>query len=424
MPEQCRSSLRITGSAAVVASLAAAVLLLSGITAPPAADAVTVEQLLFLEAWRAVDRAYVDKDFNGQTWFRVREAYLKKETMNNRAQTYTAVRKLLASLDDPFTRLLEPERLAALRRGTAGSVTGVGVELTLDAQPGKLSELVVVTPLLGGPADVAGIRAGDFLVEIAGHPTAGLSLYEASDLLLGDVGSEVQISVRSGKKPVKQLTLIRQKLTISPVSYTSCGVVSPTVGLPKANAEVAYIRLATFSTKTAEALREAITEAQTAGKAGIVLDIRNNGGGSFPAGVQVARQLMDKGDIVLIADAGGVRDVYSADGKALDKTTPLTVLVNKGTASASEVLAGALKDSRRATIAGSTTFGKGLIQTVVDLSDGSGMAITVARYQTPAGVDINKIGIEPDIALQADALPTDGPGVCRVLSSPTAPRIF
>jgi len=393
----------------------------------PAAHAVTTEQLLFLEAWRAVDRAYVDKGFNGQSWFRVREQYLKSEPMDNREQTYAAISKLLQTLDDPFTRFLKPERLAALRRGTSGAVTGVGVEVTYDDKQGAAGELVVVTPLAGGPAEAAGIKAGDTIAAIDNVSTRGLSLYEASDLLLGGEGTPLTMTVRPAGQgsQLKEVTLTRQRLQVNPVSWARCSRASPSVGPEGSSGSLGYIRVATFNGKTVQAFKEALNELEEKGMDGLVLDIRNNGGGLFPAGVQVGRLLLNSGDIVLIADSNGVRDVYSTDGSALDTTTPLAVLVNKGTGSASEVLAGALQDNKRASIVGDTnTFGKGLIQTIVDLSDGSGVAVTVAKYQTPAGVDINKVGVAPDIKIAADALPVPGSDVCSALQGPSAPRLF
>ncbi|WIA31928.1 hypothetical protein OEZ86_002787 [Tetradesmus obliquus] len=407
-----------------LAAAATAVAVGLGAAALPA-QAVTSEQLLFLEAWRAVDRAYVDKSFNGQSWFKLRETYLKKEPMDRRAQTYDAIRKLLAVLDDPFTRFLEPSRLAALRRGTAGSVTGVGLEITYDGGSGK--DVVVLTPAPGGPAEKAGARAGDVIVTVDGTAVKGLSLYDVSDLLQGEADSQVEVVLQAPGAPsnTRTLQLTRQKVTINPVTSTTCSNVAAAALPPgAAKQQLGYVRLATFNSNTTAAAQQAFTELSKQGVAGLVLDIRNNGGGLFPAGVNVARMLVDRGDLVLIADSQGIRDIYSADGNSIDSATPLVVLVNRGTASASEVLAGALKDSKRGLIAGERTFGKGLIQTVVDLSDGSGVAVTVARYQTPAGVDINKIGVSPDVQLDPEVLPTDLEGVCRVLGSDAAPRLF
>jgi C-terminal peptidase prc len=404
--------------AAVVASrrplllaAAAALLTTTGLASPallpPAAHAVTTEQLLFLEAWRAVDRAYVDKAFNGQSWFRVRERYLKEEQMRTREETYSAVRKLLASLDDPFTRFLEPERLAALRSGTKGSVTGVGLEIAFAQQQKKQqgqAEVAVVAPAAGGPAERAGVRAGDVIAAIDGRPTAGMSLYEASELLQGEEGTKVALTLRRGGggggggggagKPLS-VDVTRRRVEIKAVESRLCAD-----GAAKSS-PVGYIRLATFNNNSASASADAAAELARKGATRFVLDLRNNGGGVFASAVAIARQWVPKGDLVLIADAQGVRDVYSADPGELIaglEGKPLVVLVNRGTASAAEVLAGALKDSGRAKrVVGERTYGKGLIQTVVDLSDGSGVAVTVARYQTPSGTDINKIGIRPDV---------------------------
>ncbi|KAG1678173.1 hypothetical protein FOA52_016110 [Chlamydomonas sp. UWO 241] len=396
-------------AAGAASAALSATLLLGAFVAPPPADAITTQQLLFLEAWRAVDRAYVDKGFNGQSWFRIREKYLKQEPMDNRDQTYAAIMKLLASLDDPFTRFLPPDRLQALRRGTSGSVTGVGVEVTYPPVGSGEKALRVVTPIPGGSADAAGVKAGDSIVSIDGTSTEGLSLYEASDLLLGAPNSEIVLSVRSGTAPPKTLTLTRRAFIVPPVNYSMCGSVAPGVGPAGVDGPIGYIRIATFNTQTAEAWKDALVAVRKAGATRIVMDIRNNGGGLFPAGVEVARSLVGTGDIVLIADANGTRDIYSATGvmSVIDGTTPLSVIVNQGTASASEVLAGSLQDNRRATIVGETprTFGKGLIQTVVDLSDGSGITVTVAQYRTPLGTDINKVGIAPDLMVAPESLP-------------------
>ncbi|KAG2483375.1 hypothetical protein HYH03_017731 [Edaphochlamys debaryana] len=442
---------RRAGAAFCAAAAAAALSLGGGMLAPPAAQlgplgapgaaqAVSTEQLLFLEAWRAVDRAYVDKSFNGQSWFRVRETFLKQSSFDSRADTYSAIRKLVASLDDPFTRFLEPVRLQRLRSDTQrSSVTGVGVELSLTQGSGQAnSQLKVVTPAEGGPSERAGVRPGDVITAVDGKPTAGISLYEASDLLQGPPGTPVTLTVRSPGKdgklgPERELPIVREVIVIKPVSAASCsGVNTAALGLPApkepgaGSGRVEYIRVSTFNANTVEGVVAAIKEAKSSGAEGIVLDLRNNPGGLFPAGVEVAKLLLAGGDVVLIADSAGVRDIVSADAGALalDTRTPLSVWVNRGTASASEVLAGALKDNGRAVVVGDGTFGKGLIQTVVDLSDGSGLAVTVAKYQTPSGLDINKVGIRPDIRVDPDTLALGPEAACRQLAGPDAPRVF
>ncbi|KAI3434885.1 hypothetical protein D9Q98_002939 [Chlorella vulgaris] len=420
---------------AAVLTLSAAVSASALIATP--AEAVTQEQLLFLEAWRAVDRAYVDKKFNGQNWFKVREDAVKRTPLGSRADTHAAIRTLLASLGDPFTRFLDPDQYSALRRSTSGAVTGVGVEVSFSPKQGGSSSLVVIAPAPGGPAERAGIRPGDEILAIDGQDTSSLSLYAAGNLLQGPDGSEVVLQVQpggssgagggTGSSTSKEYRLTREQIKFNPVDSALCSS-SGQLAPGSSSSSLGYIRVATFNKQTAEKVRAALLTLREQGAERLVLDVRNNGGGLFPAGVEVGRMLLDSGDIVLIADSDGVRDIYSAERTAIDPSTPLVVLANRGTASASEVLAGALKDNGRAAVAGENTFGKGVIQTLIELSDGSAVAVTVAKYQTPAGIDINKVGIAPTLPLDAGTLadiPTSGEAFCRfAASSQQAPKLF
>ncbi len=359
------------------------------------ADAVTNEQLLYLEAWRAVDRAYVDKTFNGQSWFRVREDTLKKKKLLSREDTYSEIKSMLASLGDPFTRFLEPDQYKALRGATSGGkLVGCGLEVSFRSGSGSKS-LYVVSPAAKGPAERAGIRPGDEILKINGRDTGEMSLYAAGNALQGSEGSTATLTVRRGDRGTSkefEVEVTREKIDSKSVEFSTCGD------------DLGYLRIGSFSRMTAEDVLDALESFKGKGVGHIVLDVRNNGGGVFNAGVQVARMLINSGDLVLIADSDGVRDVVEAEGQAIDTKTPMVVLVNKGTASASEVLAGALKDNKRATIAGENSFGKGLIQTLVELSDGSAITVTVSKYQTPNGIDINKKGIAPDVILSDDEM--------------------
>jgi C-terminal peptidase prc len=217
--------------------------------------------------------------------------------------------------------------------------------------------------------------------------------------------------------PDRTLTLTREKVAFPAATSSLCG-----------DGATGYLRLPSFSRATPAAAAAALASLTAAGATRFVLDLRDNGGGVFPAAVDVARQWLPAArDIILIADAAGVRDSYESDGATLvPPAAPLTILVNRGTASAAEVLAGALRDNGRAVVAGEPTFGKGLIQTVVPLSDGSAVAVTVARYQTPAGDDINRVGIPPDLALDdggLNILPI-GDGFCAAAGKEGAPDLF
>ncbi|CAM6092327.1 unnamed protein product [Calypogeia fissa] len=421
--------LKRRGLAFFISSAMIAMLVVSGPTnyALQPAWSLTEENLVFLEAWRIVDRAYVDKSFNGQSWFRYREDALKREPMMTRSQTYDAIRKMLATLDDPFTRFLEPEKFKALKSGTNGALIGVGLEVGFDVSLGGTSEdLVVVSPVLGGPAGRAGIVPGDVILAIDGVSTKGMGLYDAARRLQGPLNSPVNLTVLNKNISMpKTVTVLREKVTLNPVSWKLCDVSNADQGPTK----LGYIRLSTFNQNSSRAVKTAIENLRESGATAFVLDIRNNSGGLFPAGVEIAKMWLDRGVIVYITDSKGVRDIYETDGVgAIATTEPLTVLVNKGTASASEILAGALKDNNRAVIVGETTFGKGRIQSIFQLSDGSGLAVTVARYETPAHINIDKVGITPDHPLPAGVLPMEEESFCKFLRDPSntaeIPKIF
>ncbi|XP_065047245.1 carboxyl-terminal-processing peptidase 2, chloroplastic-like isoform X3 [Musa acuminata AAA Group] len=365
--------------------------------------ALTEENLLFLEAWRTVDRAYVDKSFNRQSWFRYRENALRNEPMNTREETYRAIKKMLSTLDDPFTRFLEPEKFKSLRSGTQGALTGVGLSigypLVLNGSP---TGLIVVSSAPGGPADKAGIVSGDIILAIDDESTEDMDIYDAAERLQGTEGSSVKLVIHSGPE-IKDVVLRREKVTFNPVKTRLCEITRS--GAEKSR--IGYIKLTSFNQNASGAVKDAIETLRSNGVKAFVLDLRNN--------------RLDKGVIVYICDNRGVRDIYEADGSnTVAASEPLTVLVNKGTASASEILAGALKDNRRAVLYGEPTFGKGKIQSVFELSDGSGLAVTVARYETPAHTNIDKVGIKPDHPLPTP-FPTDEEEFCSCLKDPSSP---
>lgn len=377
---------------------------------------LTEENTLFLEAWKTVDRAYVDKTFNGQSWFRYREKALKSEPMNTRGETYVAIKKMLATLDDPFTRFLEPEKFKSLRSGTQGALTGVGLSIAYPTGSyASSSGLVVMSSTPGGPAYRAGIASGDIILMIGGVNTEEMSVYEAAERLQGPEGSSVQLLFRSGAKD-SSVNLLREKVTLNPVKSRFCEISIP----GKEALRIGYIKLSTFNQNASGAVRDAIEALQRNNVKSFVLDLRNNSGGLFPEGIEIAKIWLQKGVIVYICDSRGVRDIYEADGNSdVVSSEPLVVLVNKGTASASEILAGALKDNNRAVLYGEPTFGKGKIQSVFELSDGSGIVVTVARYETPAHIDIDKVGIIPDHPLPT-SFPLDEDGFCSCLKDPSS----
>lgn len=358
------------------------------------AAALTPEQQLLSEAWRIVNRSYVDDKFNNHNWWSIREKAVK-QPLNDREQTYTAIQGMLANLDDPFTRLLKPEQYRSLQVNTSGELTGVGLQIAIDPQTNTLT---VVAPIAGSPADKAGIQPLDRILKIDGTPTSELSLDEAATRMRGRIGTPVTLTLgREGRDAAEEIKLVRDRIALNPV-YAE--LQSPE------NLSVGYIRLSQFSANATEEVARAIDRLEKQGAAAYILDLRNNPGGLLQAGIEIARLWLDSGTIVYTVNRQGILGSFEASGEALTRA-PLMVLVNKGTASASEILAGALQDNGRAQLVGEKTFGKGLIQSLFDLSDGSGLAVTVAKYETPNHKDINKLGIAPDRVVPLEPIGRD-----------------
>lgn len=367
---------------AKIAGLAASLLLLMVNPAPsfPLSDA----QRLVAEAWRIVDNAFVDRTFNNLDWFSVRMKAVKRKYASVN-EAYVAIRDMLGLLADPYTRFLTPQQYTSLTSTATGELAGVGVEM----YPARVDNaLKVASPLDGSPAARAGIRSHDIIEYIDGESTDGLTPDEAAARIRGKPGTSINITVihegKQGKVAEETLQLTREALRLQTVSVT-----------PLKN-DTLLVRIKQFNTTTANDLHNALLSRMPIKR--IILDLRNNPGGYFPGGVDVARLFIKaETPIVYVVDKNGIEVETDtiADGEFSD--VPLVVLVNKATASASEILAGALKDNHRARLVGEKTFGKGVVQTVSQLSDGSGLAVTIARYETPSHKNINKIGIAPDV---------------------------
>lgn len=366
-----------------IRSLAVVLVAIAVMSIASPAQALTEEQKLVNEVWRIIDRAYVDPTFNHKNWWALREKYLK-QSLNDREATYGVISQMLAVLDDPFTRLLKPDQYRSLQTSTSGELTGVGLQIALDAETKRLK---VISPIVGSPAAEAGILPADSIVKIDGVATEGLSLDEAAERMRGVIGSHVMLTIARENEPEKEFDLRRDRIELNPVVAEL---------RPQSNGQkVGYLRLSQFNANATMEVAHAIARLKRQGANAYVLDLRNNPGGLLNAGIEIARLWIDEGTIVYTVNRQSTIGSFEASGHALTKD-PLVVLVNQGTASASEILAGALQDNGRATILGEKTFGKGLIQSLFDLSDGSGLAVTVAKYETPNHTDINRQGIQPD----------------------------
>jgi carboxyl-terminal processing protease len=349
------------------------------------AQAFTEEQKLLLQSWRVVNQSYIDETFNHQNWWQLREKYIKKP-LRDREETYTAIEEMLSSLGDPFTRLLRPEQYHSLQVNTSGELSGVGLQINVDPET-KLIE--VVSPLAGSPAETAGIEPRDSILEIDGIDTKTITLDEAAAKMRGTVGTSVSLLIQSGQDKNAQprtVKLIRDRISLNPV-YTALDT--------STQQKIGYVRLNQFSANAAKEIAHGVHKLEQQGAEAYILDLRNNPGGLLQAGVEIARMWLDNGTVVYTVNRQGALGSFDSNSETLTDA-PLVVLVNQGTASASEILAGALQDNQRALLVGEKTFGKGLIQSLFELPDGAGLAVTVAKYETPNHKDINKLGIVPD----------------------------
>ena len=337
------------------------------------------------EVWQIIDKNYVDATFNHVDWRATREEYLGRP-YTDQEEAYAAIREMLEQLEDPYTRFMDPEEFENMQIDTSGELTGVGIQLAQDEETNKL---MVVAPIEDTPAFEAGIKAKDVITAIDGQTTEGMTINEAVNLIRGRVGTSVTLTILRNESETLQFPITRARIELHPVRYS----------YQDRNGGIGYIRLTNFSANAAEEMQEAIEDLETQNVVGYVLDLRSNPGGLLYASVEIARMWFDEGSIVSTVNRQGSIDLQKADGGALtDK--PLVVLVDGGSASASEILSGALQDNDRATLVGTQTFGKGLVQSVRGLGDGSGLAVTIAKYLTPSGRDINEEGISPDVAIE------------------------
>jgi carboxyl-terminal processing protease len=359
------------------------------------------EQKLVLQAWRLVNQAYLDESFNNQDWWRVREKFSQK-TLENRQDAYLAIEEMLKTLDEPFTRLLRPDQYKNLQISTSGELSGIGLQITINPEN---QQLEVVSPLEGSPAKVAGIAPHDHILQIDGIDTTKMSLDEAAGKMRGTKGTTISLTIqpKNQDQGIRTIQLVRDRIQLSPVISN---LDNQSSSLP-----IGYIRLTQFSANATEELAKSIKELNSEGAKAYILDLRNNPGGLLQAGIDIARLFLNEGVIVHTVNRQSISESYNANGTALTKA-PLAVLVNQGTASSSEVLAGALQDNGRAILVGEKTYGKALIQSLFELSDvineeKAGLAVSVAKYQTPNHRDIHKLGIQPNIKIENELISTE-----------------
>lgn len=338
---------------------------------------------LYDNVWRLINTKYVDQTSNMQDWGIWRHKY--DNYIKTDEDAYVAINTMVLSLDDPYTKFLDPKEFAEETSSIKGSLKGIGIQIAT-----KEGKLMVIAPIEDSPAEKAGLLAEDEILEIDGQSTKGITIDKAADKIRGEAGTKVDLVVKR-KDDVRHYLVTRKEIELKSVSTK----VPNNVVLPS---DVGYIRLSSFISKNAATEFQNILM-QTKDKKGYIIDLRSNPGGLLSNAIYISDMLLPKGVIVSTVDRDGYKETQRTNNSCVTQK-PLVILINKGSASASEILSGALKDNKRAVLVGEKSFGKGLVQEINRLPNNSGVNITIQKYLTPNGTDINKKGIVPDVVVE------------------------
>jgi carboxyl-terminal processing protease len=337
-------------------------------------------QGLYDRAWRLINAKYVDDTQNQQNWNRWRHKY--DSVIQDEQDAYVAISTMVDSLGDVYTKFLTPKEYKEESESIQGSLKGIGVQIGV-----REGKLLIIAPLEDTPGERAGLKSEDEILEIDGKSTKGITVEAAAEAIRGPEGTNVKLLVKRKGEVAKLYTIERANIELKSVSTKA-----PKLG--KVDDNLGYIRLSSFLS------RNAANEFQTAlkkhqDKDGIIIDLRSNPGGLLTNAIYIADMFLNSKVIVSTVDKDGYKDTQNSLPQVITKQ-PIVVLINGGSASASEILSGALKDNKRAIIVGKKSFGKGLVQEINKLPDGSALHITIQKYLTPNGIDIHKKGITPD----------------------------
>jgi carboxyl-terminal processing protease len=351
------------------------------------------------------DKSNIDFSLFWKVWDTLQLKYFDKSKINNRSMVYGAISGMVAAIGDPYTVFLAPNDNKVVNEDLSGSFEGVGIQIGF-----RGNQLAVVAPLTGSPAEKAGIKPGDFIVGIKDpgsgidRGTVGISLPEAVKLIRGKAGTKVTLVLtREGVASPLIVEVERVKLNVPSVILTYVGQGKQSLA-GDAGKNIAHLQLLKFGAETGSEWDQKVSEIEGNGQIkGLILDVRNNPGGYLEGAVDVAGEFIKTGSVAVIEErSDGTKNEYKTQRIGRLTQIPMVVLVNGGSASAAEILAGALRDNKRAKIVGEKTFGKGSIQEPLDLDGGSGIHITVARWLTPAGIWVDEKGLMPDVEIKFD----------------------
>jgi carboxyl-terminal processing protease len=321
-----------------------------------------------------------------EAWGKIEESYIGG-LPTSRQLTYGAVRGAINVLGDPYTIFIEPVAREQEIESLRGNFGGVGAVLELN-ENGE----IILSPIEGNPAELAGILEGDILIAVDGQPIdRGMSIEEVAELVRGEEGTKVTLTVlHPNASEPEEITIVRAVILLPSVTFEILEE-DPTVG---------YIRLSRFSGESSAEMLGALDELEALGAEKLILDLRQNGGGLLDAAIDVSDQFLDKGPVLYQISKGEKEKIFETSNDTQAGDIPLVILIDNGTASAAEIVAGALQDRERATLIGTNTFGKGSVQIVYDLSDGSSVHVTSARWLTPNRHQIDQQGLSPDILVE------------------------
>ena len=356
------------------------------INSPTLITAQDSPKALVDEVWQITSRQYIDGKFNQQDWNAIRQRYLN-QSYGSYEEAYPAIREMLKLLGDPFTRFFDPvayENLAS----TSTDITGTGLLLTNDRDTQVVR---IVQPTENSPAQKAGILPRDIITAIDGKPVETTPANEVLTLLQGKEGTFVTIGIiRNGQPITVRIQRTKDFIQTIPVRYRVEETVFGRIG---------YIRLTEFSSITNQEMKKAIEALEKQNIKGYVFDLRSNPGGLLRVSIDITRMWLDRGIIVSMIQRDGIQDQMKANNSALTQK-PLVILINDNSASASEIVAAALQENKRASLVGTRTEGYNSIQSVHTLQNGSGLAVTIAKWLTPTGRDIHRTGLNPDVVVE------------------------
>jgi carboxyl-terminal processing protease len=324
----------------------------------------------------------VDFDIFWKAWDKVDKKYVDENKLDPQKMVYGAIKGMIGSLGDPYSGFMDPQEAKNFNTDLEGSFEGIGAELGM-----KDNVLTVIAPIEGMPAQTAGLRSGDKIFKINGELTSDISIDEAVKKIRGPKGTEVTLTiVREGDSKTQDIVIKRDTIEVKSVIYE------------KKEGNIGYIRITKFAEDTSKEFNKAAATAIADGDKGIIIDVRNNPGGFLNVAVEIASKFVPKDEVVVWEQSrNGDKNAFKALGGDSMSELPVVVLINEGSASASEILSGALRDDKHNKLIGKKSFGKGSVQQLEQLSDGSSLKITIAKWLTPSGQSIHQVGLSPDI---------------------------